>query len=220
MCNQQQDTKRAASSSWKCPRGNMQIHSSVKFSLTLFIWSGRINYNPSYSGVKSVLSGATPCRLPVLLQPAGHLYPPRCKSVMKGETSMNTPCGSLKSCAFLGHGICTMSPTLHPAWHTPSESGWPSRSAPSLCNCKLELDGAAIYVFSPECSQPLTTVFFSFSMYAYVYVICLPFPGLDQQTILLCLWSGLRAVIRRLWAKVTSAGLLPACLIVITVDWS
>lgn len=161
-----------------------------------------------------------PCRLPVLLQPAGHLYPPRCKSVMKGETSMNTPRGSLKSCAFLGHGICTMSPTLHPAWHTPSESGWPSHSAPSLCNCKLELDGAAIYVFSPERSQPLTTVFFLFSMYAYVYVICLPFPGLDQQTILLCLWSGLRAVIRRLWAKVTSAGLLPACLIVITVDWS
>lgn len=249
----------------KCPRGNMQIDLSVKFSLTLFIWSGRINYNPSYSGVwwdysrcmyicgtviiimnctyytlyvitshyysmmpthgnnctlwcvftaacellpgsvcsywqktdfkkrregnltwigssgsfnktnriphnksgvKSVLSGAASLQTPCSSGAGRTSVPPCCESVMKGETSMNTPRGSLKSCAFLGHGICTMSPTLHPPDTLHLSQDGSLSLCPPLCNCKLELDGAAIYVFSPERSQPLTTVFF-------FYLLCM-----------------------------------------------
>lgn len=115
---------------------------------------------------------------------------------MKDDMIMNTPSGTLKSRVFRPWDLyrVTGSPS---AWHRPSWS--------SPCNCKLDLDKAFIYALPPQAST--TTEQFSFM---YAYVICLPLPGLYQQATLLCLWASLRAVIWRLWAKVTSAGLQPA----------
>lgn len=125
-----------------------------------------------------------------------------CKSVMKGDMSTNTPRESRKSCVFR-------------PWDLYPVTSFQLHLTQSI-QIKMTHSLFPLYVIarwsSDSCvfSWASTTADQCFFMYAHVYVICLPLPGLYQEAILLCLWSSLRAVIWRLWAKVMSMGLQPA----------